>query len=114
MLNPVFWFLTALWFLVAPQALTALLPVPIYYPALVSMLAGNFIALYIGLIAIRVRQRPDLLPAVILAPLYWAMMSIAAIRALVQLVVAPSFWEKSVHGLDPTPAVDLVQDHAGR
>jgi len=113
-LNPVFWFLTALWFLVAPQALTALLPVPIYYPALVSMLAGNFIALYIGLIAIRVRQRPDLLPAVILAPLYWAMMSIAAIRALVQLVVAPSFWEKSVHGLDPTPAVDLVQDHAGR
>jgi hypothetical protein len=28
------------------------------------------------------------------------MMSIAAIRALLQLTVAPSFWEKSVHGLD--------------
>ena len=113
-LNPVFWFLTALWFLVQPHALTVLLPAPIYYPALVSMLAGNFIALYIGLVAIQVRRRPDLLTAVILSPLYWALMSIAAIRALVQLAVAPSFWEKSVHGLDPTPAVDLVRDHAGR
>lgn len=113
-LNPVFWFLTALWFLVQPHALTVLLPAPIYYPALASMLAGNFIALYIGLVAIQVRRRPDLLPAVILSPLYWGLMSIAAIRALVQLLVAPSFWEKSVHGLDPAPAVDLVRDHAGR
>ena len=113
-LNPVFWFLTALWFLVQPHALTVLLPAPIYYPALVSMLAGNFLALYVGLVAIRVRRRPDLLPAVILSPLYWGLMSIAAIRALVQLLVAPSIWEKSVHGLDPAAAVDLVRDHAGR
>jgi hypothetical protein len=27
-------------------------------------------------------------------------MSIAAIKALVQLVAAPSFWEKTTHGLD--------------
>ena len=52
--------------------------------------------------------------AVVLSPIYWAMMSIAAIRALVQLLVAPSFWEKSVHGLEPSPTVDLVPDHAGR
>ena len=38
--------------------------------------------------------------AVLLFPLYWLMMSIAAVRALLQLTVAPSFWEKSVHGLD--------------
>jgi cellulose synthase/poly-beta-1,6-N-acetylglucosamine synthase-like glycosyltransferase len=114
LLNPVFWFLTALWFLAQPHLLVVLLPAPIYYPALVSMLAGNFIALYIGVIAVRVRRRPDLLTAVILSPLYWALMSIAAIRALIQLLVAPSYWEKSVHGLDPSPVVDLVRDHAGR
>ncbi len=113
-LNPIFWALTAIWFLVQPHALTVLLPAPIYYPALASMLAGNFLALYVSVVAIRVRRRPDLLPAVILSPLYWGLMSIAAIRALVQLLVAPSFWEKSMHGLDPTPAVDLVPDHAGR
>jgi cellulose synthase/poly-beta-1,6-N-acetylglucosamine synthase-like glycosyltransferase len=113
-LNPIFWALTAVWFLAQPHALTVLLPAPIYYPALASMLAGNFLALYVSVIAIRVRRRPDLLLAVTLSPLYWALMSIAAIRALAQLLVAPSFWEKSVHGLDPTPAVDLVPDHAGR
>ncbi len=113
-LNPIFWALTVVWFLAQPHALTVLLPAPVYYPALASMLAGNFLALYVSVIAIRVRRRPDLLPAVILSPLYWGLMSIAAIRALAQLLVAPSFWEKSVHGLDPTPAVDLVPDHAGR
>jgi cellulose synthase/poly-beta-1,6-N-acetylglucosamine synthase-like glycosyltransferase len=113
-LNPIFWALTAIWFLAQPHALTVLLPAPIYYPALASMLAGNFVALYVSVIAIRVRHRPDLLLAVILSPLYWGLMSIAAIRALVQLLVAPSFWEKSVHGLDPTPPIDLVVDHAGR
>jgi cellulose synthase/poly-beta-1,6-N-acetylglucosamine synthase-like glycosyltransferase len=113
-LNPIFWALTAVWFLAQPHALTVLLPAPIYYPALASMLAGNFLALYVSVIAIRVRRHPDLLLAVILSPLYWALMSIAAIRALAQLLIAPSFWEKSMHGLDPTPAVDLVPDHAGR
>ncbi len=113
-LNPFFWLLTVLWFLVKPHWLVAVLPAPIYYPALISMLAGNFVAFYTSVIAIRVRDRTELLPALVLSPLYWAMMSIAAIRALAQLLIAPSFWEKSVHGLDPTPAVDLVPDHAAR
>src|SRR5438552_473092 len=32
-LNPIFWALTAVWFLAQPHALTVLLPAPIYYPA---------------------------------------------------------------------------------
>ena len=112
-LNPVFWFLTALWFLVQPPSLASLLPSPIYYPALLSMLVGNFIAIYIGVIAVRVRGRSDLLGAVLLSPIYWAMMSIAAIRAFAQLLIAPSFWEKSVHGLAPSPTVEVVAEHAG-
>ncbi|HYM96432.1 MAG TPA: glycosyltransferase [Candidatus Sulfotelmatobacter sp.] len=113
-LNPAFWLLTAIWFTVQPAALAALLPAPTYYPALASMLLGNFLALYTGVIAIRVTRRADLLPAVILSPIYWLLMSLAAIRALIQLVVAPSFWEKSVHGLDRSVAADLVPEHAGR
>jgi cellulose synthase/poly-beta-1,6-N-acetylglucosamine synthase-like glycosyltransferase len=113
-LNSIFWLLTALWFLVQPPALAALLPAPVYYPALISMLAGNFLALYTSVIAIRVRNRADLLGAVMLSPLYWGMMSIAGIRALIQLVLAPTFWEKSVHGLAPSPPVELLQDHAAR
>ena len=38
--------------------------------------------------------------AAMLVPIYWAMMSIAAVKAMWQLVVTPSFWEKTAHGLD--------------
>ncbi len=38
--------------------------------------------------------------AAVLVPVYWVMMSIAAVKAMWQLVVTPSFWEKTAHGLD--------------
>jgi len=47
--------------------------------------------------------KPDLVLAAVIVPIYWLMMSIAAIKALVQLVTAPSFWEKTAHGLDVAP-----------
>ena len=41
-----------------------------------------------------------LLLAVTLSPLYWVMMSIAALRAILQLLINPWHWEKTMHGLD--------------
>ena len=38
-------------------------------------------------------------PAALLTPIYWLMMSVAAWRALLQLMTRPSFWEKTDHGL---------------
>ncbi len=38
--------------------------------------------------------------AAMFVPIYWVMMSIAAVKAMWQLVGTPSFWEKTVHGLD--------------
>ena len=100
LINPFFWALTLAWFIEPTPALQTLLPAAVYYPALFSLVFGNFLALYIGLVAILLTRRPYLLGAALLAPLYWLMMSIAAIRGIIQLAIAPSFWEKSVHGLD--------------
>jgi len=100
LINPLFWALTIFWFVDRTPFLQSLFPPAIYFPALVSLVIGNFLALYVGLIAVRASGRPYLVLAALLAPAYWVMMSIAAVRALLQLVVAPSFWEKSVHGLD--------------
>ncbi len=47
----------------------------------------------------RVGKRGELLIPALLVPLYWVMMSMAAVKALSQLVGAPTFWEKTVHGL---------------
>jgi hypothetical protein len=39
------------------------------------------------------------------------MMSIAAVKAIWQLVVIPSFWEKTTHGLDAeAPENDAARD----
>ena len=108
-LNPAFWLLTGLWFLAKPAIIQMLFPDWIYFPGLVSMLFGNFLAFYTGLLTVRAANRPDLLRAVLSYPLYWAMMSLGAVRAFMQLVAAPFFWEKTVHGLDrPVTTVETA------
>jgi cellulose synthase/poly-beta-1,6-N-acetylglucosamine synthase-like glycosyltransferase len=100
-INPLFWFLAILWFLTKLEFIQALFPGWVYYPALFCMVVGNFMVLYQSLVGLRLAKRPDLLRAVLLLPVYWVIMSAAAIRAFVQLASAPSFWEKTIHGLMP-------------
>lgn len=100
LLNPLFWGLTIIWFAGSPELIQSLFPAPIYYAGMLSMVVGNVAVLYMTVIAARLSRRPTLVFASLLVPVYWAMMSVAAIKAVIQLVVAPSFWEKTVHGLD--------------
>ncbi|MDQ6744109.1 MAG: N-acetylglucosaminyltransferase, partial [Candidatus Dormibacteraeota bacterium] len=54
---------------------------------------------YRTVVGVRIAGRLDLLGAALCSPIYWTMMSIAAIRAIAELTVKPSHWEKTVHGL---------------
>jgi cellulose synthase/poly-beta-1,6-N-acetylglucosamine synthase-like glycosyltransferase len=98
--NPFFWVLTAIWLFGGVALVKVLFPPWIFYPALVSVALGNFLALYQLVIAVRLAAAPGLLVSALLSPIYWVFMSIAAIRAFAQLISAPSFWEKTMHGLD--------------
>ena len=100
LVNPVFWGLTALWFLGHPAFVAALFPAWLYYAGMLCLTLGNFAFLYMAMASAAVTGRPSLVLAAIWSPLYWVMMSIAALKALAQLVSAPSFWEKTAHGLD--------------
>jgi cellulose synthase/poly-beta-1,6-N-acetylglucosamine synthase-like glycosyltransferase len=100
LLNPIFWALTAMWFLARPDWIQALFPAWLYYIGMLSMVVGNGAVLYMGMVSAHASGRPSLVFASLLLPAYWVMMSIAAIKAIVQLLSAPSFWEKTVHGLD--------------
>ena len=44
-------------------------------------------------------ERPDLLVPALLVPAYWLLMWVAAVKAVVQLIRNPSYWEKTTHGL---------------
>lgn len=100
LLSPVFWVLTAAWFVARPEIVEAMFPFWVYYAGLFCMVFGNLVFLYISMVSARESGWPNLVFAALLSPMYWAMMSLAAVKALVQLIVAPSFWEKTVHGLD--------------
>lgn len=99
LLNPLFWALTILWFVGHPAFIKELFPAPVYYMGVTCWAVGNFTIAYLTVISVRHAKRPELLLAALLVPVYWLMMSIAATKAAIQLATAPSFWEKTTHGL---------------
>jgi glycosyltransferase XagB len=102
-MNPFNWAMTLLWLASKPTTVKKLFPGPVYYMAFVCLIAGNLTTIYQGLIACRVTKNPDLAVNALMMPLYWLMMSMAAIKALWQLVLNPFHWEKTQHGLHHSP-----------
>lgn len=100
LLNPLFWALTIAWFAQHPAGISELFPPVVFYPALVCMLLGNAAVMYMNVLSVRVMQRPELLVSALLSPIYWLMMSAAAVKAAYQLVAHSTLWEKTTHGLD--------------
>jgi cellulose synthase/poly-beta-1,6-N-acetylglucosamine synthase-like glycosyltransferase len=98
-INMIFWFTTAAWILGQPDLIAALFPPYIYYLSLVSLIFGNIATIYMYLIASRESDNAYLLVPSLTMPLYWVMMSVAAIKGCWQLIRNPSYWEKTFHGL---------------
>jgi glycosyltransferase XagB len=110
-INPLFWALTGLWILARPAAVAALFPPLVYYPGLAVWMVGGLAAIVAGVANARAAGKPHLALAALVAPLYWVLMSLAAIKAVVQLVTQPSYWEKTVHGLDAAHTADTTDTH---
>jgi cellulose synthase/poly-beta-1,6-N-acetylglucosamine synthase-like glycosyltransferase len=98
--NPIFWIMTLVWFIAQPLFLKEIFPAPVYYVGLFLWAFGNFLLWYLTVLTARHTRPEGLVLAAMLVPIYWAMMSIAAVKAMWQLVMTPSFWEKTAHGLD--------------
>jgi hypothetical protein len=81
--------------------LKELIPAPVYYVSLILWSFGNFLLWYLTVLTARHTRREGLVLAGVLIPIYWVMMSVAAVKAIWQLVLTPSFWEKTAHGLGP-------------
>ena len=100
LLNPIFWFLTTIFFLTQAGLIQELFPSFIFYIAATQLFIGNFVFLYINLAGLMQRGYFNLIKYALLAPLYWGLMSIGAWKGLLQLFTNPFYWEKTQHGLD--------------
>jgi glycosyltransferase XagB len=99
LISPLFWALTLQWVAAQPAWIADAFPAPIYYPALVMLVFGNFLLVLLTLWGAVGRGNDDLAPHALLMPLYWLLNSIAAYMALVELLLRPHHWHKTEHGL---------------
>lgn len=98
-LNPISWMLVLMWFTIQPQFVMDIIPTPVYYAGMAGWLVGNFTLFYLNLTVAHDFEQPKVFRAALLLPAYWILMSIAAIKAFVQLISNPTYWEKTQHGL---------------
>ncbi|CAN5157781.1 glycosyltransferase [soil metagenome] len=86
--------------LVAPTAfLSSLFPVWLLWICLLNFLIGNGIMVYLSMMGPYKRATFKLILWALLNPFYWLLHSIAAYKALWQLLTRPHYWEKTEHGL---------------
>jgi cellulose synthase/poly-beta-1,6-N-acetylglucosamine synthase-like glycosyltransferase len=94
-----------LWAVVTITSLTPFAQVEHYFPSqlrylfLGNLILGNILFIGMGAMAVVKRKYWSLLPWAVTLPIYWFMQSIAAYKALWQLIHKPHFWEKTTHGL---------------
>lgn len=135
LLNPVYWVVALVWlwfrwplvyFDRTPHgAYTVWSQVSwVFFALTLFLLAANLLFIFINLAACCRRRWWFLIPAALLSPLYWAMISLAAWKGCLQLIWNPFYWEKTLHGLDdhaagpetaaaPADAGTPAANHAG-
>ncbi|MBV9381272.1 MAG: glycosyltransferase, partial [Streptosporangiaceae bacterium] len=101
LLNPIFWALTCLYLVTGPAHISALFPSAVLYLGVFSMLTGNLLMVYSMMAGCMDRGLYPAVRSMALIPVYWALMSVASYKALLQLL-RPSrrhYWELTEHGL---------------
>jgi cellulose synthase/poly-beta-1,6-N-acetylglucosamine synthase-like glycosyltransferase len=102
-INPILWVITALSFLV-PFNWGLLTPGIIQLICLCNMIVGNASYLAIYILACAKLKTYRHIPYALLMPIYWALLSVASWRGLIQLIKNPFYWDKTSHGVSKTAA----------
>ena len=115
LLNPIFWALTVVYLVDGPARISPLFPMPVLYLGVLAMLGGNLLMVYCLMLGCMERGLLGAIRAQLAVPIYWALMSVAAYKALYQLLNPRRrhFWELTEHGLvaehgDPPAAVPAL------
>jgi hypothetical protein len=98
-LNIAMWFLTLVWILGRFHFIEELFPGWVYFPGMIELLLGNFFLVYLNLFGVFKRKQYYLDRLAVLSPFYWVLMSVAMVKAALQVFSKPAFWEKTEHGL---------------
>ena len=99
LLTPIFLGVLIAYGILQPEWVTEALPSPVYYFALASLTLGNFLLVMVPVAAAVAHREDDLVLYALAIPLYWCLICVAAVAAMVDLVRRPHHWHKTEHGL---------------
>lgn len=109
LLNPLLWGLFVASRFLPPGSVDAYFPSPVREIAEANLILGNGTLVLLGALSVVRRRYWDLLTWSLLLPVYWAFYSVAAYKALWQLLFKPHYWEKTTHGLSALMKVDRAK-----
>lgn len=99
LLYPILLILFMIYLIFQPEVYNQFFPEYILGIAIINLLLGNALIIYITMMSVYKRKFYELLPYAILNPIYWLLHSIAAYKGLWQLITKPFYWEKTTHGI---------------
>ncbi len=96
-LNVLFAGLAVMWFAFKPEWINWFFPGPVTALHIVTLLIGNCMFIAMHVIASLREGKKSVALASLFIPLYWALMAVATVKSVWQLLFRPHYWEKTHH-----------------
>jgi glycosyltransferase XagB len=97
LINPILWAVFVAWLLTASPLISEAFPGPLLWFNIFALVFGNLFFIFLTVIAPLKRGWPHLCVFGLTAPVYWLLASVAAYKALWQIMFRPHYWEKTDH-----------------
>lgn len=75
----------------------------------INLVAGNSFLVYLSMLAAVKRRNTGLVAYALTVPGYWLLQSVAAYKALWQLITNPFYWEKTTHGISKNTQDEIAR-----
>lgn len=98
LINPIYIALVAVWYATHAAWLQSIFPAAVLYVGTIGLFVGNAACVVSTVSGCYARRNYADVKWALLAPAYWLLMSLAAFKALLQLLRKPWYWEKTDHG----------------
>jgi cellulose synthase/poly-beta-1,6-N-acetylglucosamine synthase-like glycosyltransferase len=85
--------------IIGPKSVAQFFPGWVLWVSIACLIIGNAMMIYVSMMGVFKRRRYRLVLWALANPFYWLLHSVAAYKALWQLIVKPHYWEKTEHGL---------------
>ncbi|MEM7508143.1 MAG: glycosyltransferase [Pseudomonadota bacterium] len=96
---PLFWLAVFCWLTTGQTIWSSSIPGWAIWPAAISLGVGQLVMLGCAALAMVRRGTPLSLIWVPTLPIYWTLGAVAAWKAVIELFLAPFYWDKTAHGL---------------